>query len=56
MTTAYERNRAAYYRWIEDNPDKYKENNKRQQEKKRLTKQWQTISAKFRNILIDELT
>lgn len=59
MTIAYERNRTSYYTWIKNNPDKYKENNRKQQAKKdarkRSMRMWTTIAADFRNILIDDL-
>jgi hypothetical protein len=54
----YERNKASYYRWIQNNPEKYALNNKRQQEKRlciqRKMKTWDKISVAFRNILIDD--
>ena len=59
MANAYERNKTSYYNWIKNNPEKYKENNRKQQAKKdarkRCTKLWTTITADFRNILIDDL-
>ena len=56
MTGAYERNKVHYYNWILNNPEKYKENNRRQQVKKDARKRaWKTISEDFRNILIEDL-
>ena len=58
MTGAYERNKIHYYKWILNNPDKYRENNRKQQAKKDAKKRtlriWETISEDFRKILIDD--
>ena len=56
MKSAYERNKASYYRWIANNQDKYRANNKKQQAKKtaRLTA-WRRVSKIYRFILIDDV-
>ena len=50
----YEKNKASYYRWLENHSDRYKNNIKVQNAKRRDPNSWRNISKLFRQILIDE--
>jgi hypothetical protein len=49
----YAKNRDCYYRWMDNNKDKYQNNIKAQNAKRRDPNSWRNISKIFRQILLD---